>query len=69
LKAYYGDAAPPDSDFGFAWLPRIVGDHSQLPMTLATRDGVIRGMFMLGQNPAVGGHNAALVPSCISRRI
>jgi formate dehydrogenase major subunit len=40
-----------------------------LPMTLATRDGVIRGMFMLGQNPVVGGHNAALVPSCISRRI
>ena len=45
MKAYYGDAAPPDSDFGFAWLPRIVGDHSQLPMTLATRDGVIRGIF------------------------
>jgi formate dehydrogenase major subunit len=30
-------------------------------MTLAMRDGVIRGMFMLGQNPAVGGNNAALV--------
>jgi hypothetical protein len=30
-------------------------------MTLATRDGVIRGMFMLGHNPTVGGHNAALV--------
>jgi len=50
-----------DNEFGFGWVPRIVGDHSQLPMTLATRDGVIRGMFMLGQNPAVGGHNAALV--------
>jgi hypothetical protein len=61
LKAYYGDAARPDNDFGFGWVPRIVGDHSQLPMTLAMRDGVIRGMFMLGQNPAVGGHNAALV--------
>jgi formate dehydrogenase major subunit len=61
LKAYYGDAARLDNDFGFGWVPRIVGDHSQLPMTLAMRDGVIRGMFMLGQNPAVGGHNAALV--------
>jgi formate dehydrogenase major subunit len=61
LKAYYGDAARPDNDFGFGWVPRIVGDHSQLPMTLAMRDGVIRGMFMLGQNPAVGGHNATLV--------
>lgn len=61
LKAYYGDAARAGNEFGFGWLPRIVGDHSQLPMALATRDGVIRGIFMLGQNPAVGGHNAALV--------
>ena len=52
---------PSGHDLGFGWVPRIVGDHSQLPMTLAMRDGVIRGMFMLGQNPAVGGHNAALV--------
>src|SRR5260370_42244747 len=59
--AYDGDAARADNEFGFGWLPRIVGDHSQLPMTLAMRDGVIRGMFMLGQNPAVGGHNAGLV--------
>ena len=61
LKAYYGDAARADNGFGFGWLPRIVGDHLQLPMTFAMRDGVIRGMFMLDQNPAVGGHNAALV--------
>ena len=40
------------------WLPRIVGDHSQLPMTLAIRDGVISGLLVIGQNPAVGGHNA-----------
>ena len=61
LKAWYGEPPEPDNEFGFGWVPRIVGDHSQLPMTLAMRDGVIRGMFMLGQNPAVGGHNAALV--------
>ena len=30
-------------------------------MTLAIRDGVIRGMFVIGQNPAVGGHNAQMV--------
>jgi hypothetical protein len=28
---------------------------------LAMPDGVIRGMFILGQNPADGGHNARLV--------
>ncbi len=30
-------------------------------MTLAMRDGTIRGMFVIGQNPAVGGHNAYMV--------
>jgi formate dehydrogenase major subunit len=61
LKAWYGETARADNDFGFGWLPRIVGDHSQLPMTMAIRDGVIRGLFMLGQNPAVGGHNSSMI--------
>jgi formate dehydrogenase major subunit len=61
LKAWYGEAATRANGFGYHWLPRIIGDHSQLPMTLALRDGLIRGMFVIGQNPAVGGHNAYLV--------
>src|SRR5260370_40961028 len=31
LKAWYGDAATPDNDFGFSWLPRVDADYSQLP--------------------------------------
>jgi len=61
LKAWYGDRAAHDNGWGYHWLPKIVGDHSQLPMTLAIRDGVFRGMFVIGQNPAVGGHNARMV--------
>jgi len=61
LKAWYGDAATKENGFGFEWVPKIVGDHSQLPMTLALERGVLRGMFILGQNPAVGGHNARMV--------
>lgn len=61
LRAWYGEAGTKENGWGFDWLPRIVGDHSQLPMTLAMRDGLIRGLFLLGQNPAVGGHNAAMV--------
>ena len=53
LKAYYGDAARADNEFGFGWVPRIVGDHSQLPMTLAMRDGVIPPTVNLEQ-PADG---------------
>ena len=40
LKAWYGDAARQATTGALSWLPKIVGDHSQLPMTLAMRDGV-----------------------------
>src|SRR2546430_3173525 len=28
LKAWYGDAATPDNDFAYDYLPKIIGDHS-----------------------------------------
>ena len=61
LKAWYGDAAQPENGFAYDHLPRIDGDYSQQPMMLAIRDGTIQGFLVLGQNPAVGGHNAALI--------
>jgi formate dehydrogenase major subunit len=61
LKAWYGDAATKDSEYGYGFLPKIVGDHSQLPLTLAMHDGTIRGLILYGQNPVVGGSNAELV--------
>lgn len=61
LRAWYGDAAKPDNGWGFDWLPRMVGDHSQLPMTVAMRDGIVKGLFVMGQNPVVGGSNSKLV--------
>ncbi len=61
LRAWYGDAATEENQRGFHWLPKIVGDHSQLPMTLAIDDELIKGLFILGQNPVIGGSNSALV--------
>lgn len=61
LRAWYGERATRENQFGYSWLPKITGDHSQLPLTLAVRDGVIRGLFMIGQNTMVGGHNVNLV--------
>jgi formate dehydrogenase major subunit len=58
LKAYYGDAAIADNDFGFSWLPRTTGDHSHLGYWLDMADGKLEGLFVFGQNPAVGGPNA-----------
>ena len=66
LKAWYGGAATQENDFGYDWLPKIVGDHSQLPLTLAMEQGLIRGLFLLGQNPAVGGHNSAMVQRALA---
>ena len=52
LKSMYGDAATRDNDFGYAWHPKITGDHSHLPMFVAMNDGRVKGMLLIGQNPA-----------------
>lgn len=60
LKAYYGDAATSANDYGFDWLPRVTGDHSHLGYWLDMADGKMEGLFIMGQNPAVGAPNARL---------
>src|SRR5437016_5659010 len=52
LKSLYGEAATRENDFGFGWHPRILGDHSHLPMFVAMNDGKVKGMLCIGQNPA-----------------
>jgi formate dehydrogenase major subunit len=61
LKAWYGEAATPANEFGYQFLPKLTGDVSQLPMTLSMVDGVMKGQFILGQNPVVGAVNSDLV--------
>ena len=58
LKAYYGDAATKENDFGFGWLPRLTGDHSHMGYWSEMADGKVEGLFVMGQNPAVGAPNA-----------
>ena len=58
LKSMYGDAATAENDWGYGWHPRISGDHSHMPMAIAKAKDRVRGMFAMGQNPAVGGQNA-----------
>ena len=60
LKAWYGDAATPENDFGFSWLPRVDGDYSQLAYFDRMAKGGVKGYFLAGQNPAGGGPNAGL---------
>jgi formate dehydrogenase major subunit len=60
LKAWWGDEAKPDNDFGFGWLPRISGDHSNYQTIVDMLDDKVEGYFLLGQNPAVGSANGKL---------
>jgi formate dehydrogenase major subunit len=71
LKAWYGDEATADNEFGFGWMPRISGDHSHFGYWLDMADGPgtdgrdprtnrLEGLFVMGQNPAVGAPNARL---------
>lgn len=61
LKAWYGAAATAENDFAYDLLPKISGDYSFEAMIPLMRDGIIKGLFCMGQNPAVGGQNAGLV--------
>ncbi len=58
LKAYFGDAATADNDFCFDYLPRLTGSHNTYETSLLQMEGVCRGYFLMGENPAVGSANA-----------
>jgi formate dehydrogenase major subunit len=60
LKAWYGEAATPQNEWGFPWIPRLTEDHSQLPFAIDMAAGKVRGYFLIGQNPAAGAPNAGL---------
>ena len=67
LKAWYGEAATQANEYGYQFLPKLTADVSQLPMTLSMADGVIKGQFIMGQNPMVGSVNGELVEKAMSR--
>jgi formate dehydrogenase major subunit len=60
LKAWYGDAATKENDFGFEWLPRVDDNYSQLASFIHMLEGKIKGLFLFGQNPAAGAPNGRL---------
>ncbi len=60
LKAWYGENATAENDYGYHWLPKITGDHSHLVTSYAMLDGKVKGYFLLGQNPAAGSTNARM---------
>jgi formate dehydrogenase major subunit len=60
LKTYWGDAATPENDFCFDYLPRVTGDHSTYHTVRSMIEGTTKGYFLVGENPTVGSANGKL---------
>jgi len=62
LKAWYGDAATKDNQFGYNYLPKIQAgnNYSWISAFEAMAAGNIKGCMCWGQNPAVGGPDSNL---------
>src|SRR5487761_1150053 len=54
LKAWWGDAATADNEYGFHYLPRLTGDHGTYQTVMDMLADRVEGYFLLGQNPAGG---------------
>jgi len=67
LKAYYGEAGSRENEWGFNWLPRVIGDHSHQGYFLEMLDGKIEGLFVMGQNPAVAGPNSRVERKALAK--
>ena len=62
LKAFYGDAATPENNFAYDYLPKIGkgyegGGYSWIPLFQNMYKGGIKGMLVWGMNPAVSSSN------------
>src|SRR5207249_6164641 len=60
LKAWYGDAATSENEFGYQWIPKLTGDHSHVSTSAAMADGKVKGFVVFGQNPANGSPHSGL---------
>jgi formate dehydrogenase major subunit len=67
LKSYFGDRATIENDFGFNWLPRVTGDHSHFGYWMEMAAGNVEGLFVMGQNPAVGAPNSRMERKALAK--
>ncbi len=69
LKAFWGDSATKENDFGYSWLPKLDAgqDCSWLNLFDAMYNGSIKGFFAWGQNPACSGANANKIRQALAK--
>jgi formate dehydrogenase-N alpha subunit len=62
LKAFWGDHATANNEFAYHYLPKLDENtnYSHIALFEAMNKGDIKGLIVMGQNPAVGGPNAKM---------
>jgi len=63
LKAFWGDAATPENDFAYEWLPKKNAgkDYSAFGIFESALAGSLKMLWIVGQNPAVSSPNLKVV--------
>lgn len=68
LKAWWGDAATKETDFAYNYLPKMSDpSYSHYDIFDAILKDRIHGLFVFGQNPAVGSANAGKIPQVMTK--
>jgi formate dehydrogenase major subunit len=69
LKAWFGENATPENEFGYAWLPKRSAkkDYSAFGIVDAMHSGGIRALWVLGQNPLVTSPNLSYVREAFAK--
>jgi formate dehydrogenase major subunit len=69
LKAWWGDHATADNDFAYDYMGKVEGaaNHYWISLFEAMHAGQIKGAWIMGQNPAVGGPNARFEREALER--
>ena len=69
LKAFFGAAATPENEFGYAWLPKrdAAKDHGTFGIFDSALAGTMKMLWVVGQNPAVTMPNLSRMFEAMSK--
>jgi formate dehydrogenase major subunit len=69
LKSFYGDAAAPDNDFAYAWLPKrsATKDYGTFSIFEDALAGKMKLLWIVGQNPAVTTPNLKMTLEALAK--
>lgn len=69
LKAWYGEHATAANDYAYDYIPKMASGetYSHYDIFQSILDGKVKGLLVVGQNPAVGSANATKVQNALAK--